>query len=232
MKEYLRRSRVSTRVAALAATAAAALALVVSGANAEHDHSTSHSHAATPPRAMNAARLAFHDEMRKLWEDHITWTRLAIVSFAAGLPDFEATAGRLLQNQVDIGNAIKPFYGDQAGQQLTDLLQEHITGAVALLEAAKSGDEAAFGQAKDAWYRNGEEIAQFLSEANPRYWKFPVMATMMKEHLDQTLQEAADRLAGNFEADIRDYEAIHLHILEMADTLSNGIIAQFPNRFH
>ncbi|HEX5415849.1 MAG TPA: hypothetical protein VFZ25_09285, partial [Chloroflexota bacterium] len=161
-----------------------------------------------------------------------TWTRLAIVSFAAGLPDFEATAARLLQNQVDIGNAIKPFYGDQAGEQLTDLLQEHITGAVALLEAAKSGDENAFAQAKDAWYENGEQVARFLSEANPRYWKLPVMATMMKKHLDQTLQEAADRLAGNFEADIRDYEAIHLHILEMADTLSNGIMAQFPSRFH
>ncbi len=133
---------------------------------------------------------------------------------------------------MDIGNAIKPFYGEQAGQQLTDLLQEHITGAVALLEAAKSGDENAFGQAKDAWYQNGEQIARFLSDANPRYWKFPVMDTMMKEHLDQTLQEGADRLAGDFEADIRDYEAIQLHILEMADTLSNGIIAQFPNRFH
>ena len=238
MNEHRGRSRVSTRVVALAVTAAAALALVVSGASAEHDHSATHSHAAshndatTPPRAMNAARLAFHDEMRKLWEDHVTWTRLAIVSFAAGLPDFEATAGRLLQNQVDIGNAIKPFYGDQAGEQLTDLLKEHITGAVALLEAAKSGDENAFAQAKDAWYENGEQVARFLSEANPRYWKFPVMAAMMKEHLDQTLQEAADRLAGNFEADIRDYEAIHLHILEMADTLSNGIMAQFPNRFH
>jgi hypothetical protein len=233
MNEYLRKSRVSTRIAALAALAAAALTLLVSGASAQHDHATPHSHGAPPPpRAMNAHQLAFHDEMRKLWEDHITWTRLAIVSFAAGLPDFEATAGRLLQNQVDIGNAIKPYYGEQAGNRLTALLQEHITGAVALLEAAKSGDENAFAQAKEAWYRNGEQIARFLSEANPRNWGFPAMATMMREHLDQTLKEASDRLAGNFAADIQDYEAIHHHILEMADTLSSGIMAQFPGRFH
>ena len=76
---------------------------------------------------------AFQDAMRKLWEDHITWTRLAIVSFAHDLPDLPATQARLLRNQVDIGNAIKPYYGTAAGNQLTALLKEHIVGAVALL---------------------------------------------------------------------------------------------------
>jgi hypothetical protein len=236
MNDHAGPRRVSVRAAALAATAAAALTLALAGghsASAEHGHgeSAAHDHAAPTRHAMNTRETAFHDQMRKLWEDHVTWTRLAIVSFAAGLPDFEATAGRLLQNQVDIGNAIKPYYGAKAGKQLTALLQDHITGAVAILEAAKAGDSAAFAQAKDAWYRNGDQVARFLSKANPRNWKFKAVASMMKTHLDQTLKEAADRLAGDFAADIRDYEAIHRHILEMADTLSAGIVAQFPKRF-
>jgi hypothetical protein len=230
MNAHARPTRVSTRMAVLAATAAAALALVVSGGHTAHAE-RGHHHAAPSAHSMNAKELAFHDQMRKLWEDHITWTRLAIVSFAGELPDFEATAARLLQNQVDIGNAIKPYYGAKAGKQLTALLQEHITGAVAVLKAAKAGDEAAFAQAKDAWYRNGEQIARFLNKANPRSWKLGAQKAMMKEHLDQTLKEAADRLAGNFTADIRDYEAIHRHILEMADTISSGIVAQYPQRF-
>ena len=45
------------------------------------------------------------------------------------------------------------------------------------------------------------------------------------------LKEAQDRLQGRYAADIRDYEAIHRHILEMADELSTGIIRQFPARF-
>jgi hypothetical protein len=57
------------------------------------------------------------------------------------------------------------------------------------------------------------------------------MRTMMKEHLDETLAEATHRLQGNFAADIRDYEAVHRHILEMADMLSDGIMRQFPKRF-
>jgi hypothetical protein len=92
-----------------------------------------------PAPAVGAGQL--RTDMRKLWEDHVTWTRLYIVSVAAGLPDKDATAQRLLQNQVDIGNPIKPFYGDDAGNKLTALLKEHIMGAVDLLAAAKAGDQ-------------------------------------------------------------------------------------------
>jgi hypothetical protein len=53
----------------------------------------------------------------------------------------------------------------------------------------------------------------------------------MKTHLDQTLAEAANELAGEYEQSVADYEAAHLHILAMADMLSSGIIGQFPKRF-
>ena len=213
----------SRRLTLLAAVAATTLALVVSGGQA----ATEHSHAA--PRT--AKQVAFHDGMRKLWEDHITWTRLAIVSFAAGVPDFDQTAARLLENQEDIGDAVKPYYGRRAGNRLTALLKEHIAGAVELLKAAKAGDDAGFATAKTAWYANGREIARFLSRANPRFLPFPAVLRLMRGHLDQTLEEAAHRLNGDFAADIRDYERIHRHILMMADAISNGIVKQFPGRF-
>lgn len=215
-------------VAALAA--ALTFALVAGGtygdrANAAMPHMTT-----SPAASMNAKQLRLHDRMRKLWEDHITWTRLAIVSFA-DLPDFDLTAARLLRNQTDIGNAIKPYYGRRAGNRLTALLKEHIAGAVELLKAAKAGDSTAFASAKTAWYRNGRQIARFLSRANPRFLPFPATNSMMKGHLDQTLAEAAHRLGGDFVADIRDYEQIHHHILRMADAISSGIMRQFPGRF-
>ena len=180
---------------------------------------------------LNAKQLAFHDGMRKLWEDHITWTRLAIVSFAAGAPDLQATEARLLQNQADIGNAVKPYYGKAAGSRLTALLRTHILGAVAVLQAAKAGDQAGTATAVAAWYANGNDIADFLHAANPRQWSRADMRAMMKTHLDETLKEAQDRLAGRFAADVEDYDAVHRHILEMADMLSDGIMRQFPGRF-
>ena len=191
-----------------------------------------HDHGVPVTGLPRPAQVAFHDQMRKLWEDHVTWTRLAIVTFADGSPGFSATATRLLQNQTDIGNAIAPFYGAAAGAELSTLLHAHITIAVQLLQDAKAGDTTAFNTAKAAWYDNANQIADFLSKANPRFWPDAVVREAMKEHLDQTLAEAVDELNGNYAAGVNDYEAIHLHILAMADLLSSGIMRQFPNRFH
>lgn len=200
-------------------------AAVEQAAAAEHDHGTA------SPQVHTAAAHAFQDDMRKLWEDHVTWTRLAIVSFVDDLSDLDATVGRLLQNQTDIGDAIKPFYGDEAGAQLTTLLEDHINGAVEIMAAAKAGDSKQVKRASADWYRNGDQIADFLSGANPDNWPRAELRSMMSTHLDQTLDEAVQRLEGEHEAEIRTYDEIHVHILEMADALSDGIVAQFPEKF-
>lgn len=181
-----------------------------------------------------ANRLAFHDAMRKLWEDHITWTRLFIVSAATesgNLPDLGPTVDRLLANQTDIGNAIKPFYGDAAGDRLTALLRDHILTAADIVAAAKAGDSSAVADASARWYANADDIATFLSTANPRQWPLADMKAMMKDHLDLTLKEAVARLEGRYADDITAYDEVHAEILQMADMLSDGIVAQFPSRF-
>jgi hypothetical protein len=197
-------------------------------------HSGHHAMSASQPTVTPAttAKAGFHDQMRELWEQHVAWTRLAIVDFASGSAGFNATAGRLMQNQVDIGDAIKPFFGDAAGDQLTSLLHDHIAIAVEVLQAAKAGDTAAFNDANARWYANANDIADFLSAANPRSWPDAMMRDMMKVHLDQTLAEASDELHGNYAAGVEKYDAIEAHMLDMADDLSSGIISQFPSRFH
>jgi hypothetical protein len=210
------------------ATSAAAAATAAANATAKATGHTAHDPGATRGEKVDAA--AFHADMRKLWEDHITWTRLYIVSAIAGLPDLDATAGRLLQNQDDIGNAIAAFYGADAGHTLSGLLRDHILIAGQLVAAAKAGDQAAVTTQHDLWYENADEIAAFLASANPA-WPEATLAAMMRTHLDQTLAEATARLQGNWDADVHAYDEIHHHILEMADALADGIVQQFPNRF-
>jgi len=173
---------------------------------------------------------ALDAEMRKLWTDHVTWTRLFLVSAIADLPDLQATTNRLLQNQDDIGAAIATFYGADAGAQLSSLLREHILIAAALVNAAKSGDSTEVATQHDRWYANADEIAAFLASANPA-WPEASLRDMMHTHLDQTLAEATARLQGDWNADVAEYDHIVDHILEMADTLADGIVQQFPKRF-
>jgi hypothetical protein len=177
-----------------------------------------------------ANKAAFRASMRVLWEDHIVWTRMVIIDVIAGTPDTDAALTRLLRNQTDIGNAIKPFYGDAAGDRLTALLRDHILIAGRLLTTAKSGDAAGFTAAKADWYTNGDDIARFLASANSR-WPLSDLQEAMKTHLDTTLDEAVARLTGDWSADVAAYDRVHVHILHMADFLSDGIIAQFPSAF-
>lgn len=176
-------------------------------------------------------RSEFHDAMRQLWIDHVTWTRLFIVSAVSDLPDQAVTTQRLLQNQTDIGNAIAEFYGAEAGQTLTALLTDHILIAANIVAAAKAGDTSTVTTEIERWKDNADDIARFLSEANPKHWPFATMREAMHMHLEQTLEEATHRLQGDHAAEVRDYDAIVEHILMMADALSNGIIAQFPRKF-
>jgi hypothetical protein len=220
--------RVTLAIVAVTAAIAAVAATGVNARNAQGD---------TPVTTQSA--VAFSQAMRKLWEDHITWTRNVIISFEvndprskATLPDLSAALDRLFQNQVDIGNAIKPYYGDAAGNKLTALLHDHIAIAGEILQDVKTGDNAAYQDANQRWYANAHDIAVFLSQtANPPLGSLDMMDAMMKAHLDATTDEVVARLNGNWTADVAAYDKVHQQALNMADMLSNAIIANFPSKF-
>jgi hypothetical protein len=212
---------VKARLAVLAAVLVFAALLALTASNRPA--------AAQPSSAATATTFAA--AMDKLWEDHIVWTRMVIVDFAADLPDLKVAEARLLRNQADIGDAIKPYYGEAAGNKLTQLLRTHILEAVPVLVAAKAGDKPKLNAALKAWYANGHRIAVFLSKANPDNWSLPMMDSMMKQHLQLTTAEAVARLGGHWSADVAAYDRVHREILEMAGMLSSGIVAQFPDKF-
>jgi hypothetical protein len=212
------------------AAAIVAILLVLPGQPATA-HDEGHRGGGHGGREITLKELEFRNDMRMLWEDHIVWTRMAIVSFAADLPDFPATAERLLRNQDDIGDAFAPFYGRAAGDDLSALLREHILIAVDVLTAAKAGDQPALDEALARWDTNAVDIATFFNDLNPRNWRRGEMRAMMREHLALTTQEAVARLTGDTAADIAAYDAVHVQAMEMADMLSTGVIAQFPHRF-
>jgi hypothetical protein len=183
------------------------------------------------PKARTPKAIQLRNQMRKLWEDHIVWTRQFIVSSVADLPDTDTAAGRLLRNQDHIGNAIKPYFGNAAGEALSDLLREHILIAADILSAAKAGDSAGVEEANARWHENANEIADFLASANPKQWSQEEMREMMAEHLEWTLAEAVARLNADWDSDVAAYNRVHRDILHMADMLSLGIIKRFPGRF-
>lgn len=185
---------------------------------------------AGPLAAKKTSRLAYHDEWRRLWEDHITWTRIVILGILDELPGTDAYVDRLIQNYVDMEDALAPYYGEDA-EVLGDLILDHLVIAAELLTAANKGDTAAFNDAKARWYANADDIAVQMNEMNPRFWPLEETRQMWIEHLDATLEEATANLTGDFAGEVAAYDKVHDLALEMADFFSNGVMQQFPEQF-
>lgn len=177
---------------------------------------------------MSEAQL--REAMRRLWEDHVTYTAFLYTAVIHGGDDAGKLAERLLRNQDDIGNAVKPFYGDAAGAKLSGLLRDHILVAAELVKAAKAGDAAAQEVATRRWYANASEIATFLAAANPA-WPRPVLVEMLNGHLALTIEAVGAKLHGDTAGAISAFDRGNEHMLALADTLSSGIVKQFPGRF-
>lgn len=174
--------------------------------------------------------IKLKNDMRKLWIDHVVWTREYIKSNVGGLEDQEAVLARLLKNQKDIGNAIKPYYGEEAGNQLAALLTDHIVIAGKLVEAAKTNDQENFNKLNKDWYKNADDIAIFLSKANPKLNE-KELKDFLHMHLKLVTDEVTTRLNKEWEANILAFDQGKEHMIMFADILSKGIKKQFPEKF-
>nr|WP_152968558.1 glycosyltransferase [Rossellomorea vietnamensis] len=170
------------------------------------------------------------EEMRTLFTDHVFYTRNYIISAVDGLEDADIVLARLLQNQKDIGNAIKPYYGDKAGNQLADLLTEHIVLAGKIVDAAKGGKTAQVEQLNKEWYVNADDIAHLLASVNP-YWSEKKLKDLLYMHLQFVTDEAVARIKKDWKANIKSFDEGKGHILHLSDALSDGIVKQFPEKF-
>ena len=179
---------------------------------------------------MNQEEYSLRTALRRLWTDHVVWTRSYVVAAVADAADASAAAGRLLKNQEDIGAAVVPFYGAEAGEALTGLLKQHIMIAVELVAAAKAGDTTRFEEQDALWTKNAEAIADLLSGANPNWVKKDVV-DILGVHLKLTKDEAVARLEGKWDADIEAFDQILTEILTLSDVLADGIVKQFSDRF-
>lgn len=170
------------------------------------------------------------NHLRLLWEQHVYWTRMVILSMAFDLPDVELVTNRLLQNPKDFEAVLIPFYGEDVASEFAKLFTSHIAIAAELVEAAKSGNSDKADDAEKRWYENADEIAVFLESINP-YWSEQEWKKMLYDHLEMTKTEAVDILTGNYADSITLFENIEQEALVMADMMTQGIVRQFFQYF-
>lgn len=182
------------------------------------------------PMKISEPELALSNSLRLLWEQHVYWTRMVILSMAFGLPDAKMVTDRLLRNPKDFEAALAAFYGANAAAQFEKLFTSHLVIAAELVKAAKAGNRSAAAQAEKRWYANADEIAGLLAEINPN-WSEQEWRKLLYDHLAMTKAEAVDILTRKYQDSISVFENIETEALTMADMMTQGIVKQFSQYF-
>ena len=167
---------------------------------------------------------------RLLWMEHVNWTRMTIISIVFKLPDLPFVQQRLLQNATDLGNCLRPFYGDQIADYYAKLIQEHLVIAAELVTAAVNGDTNTVNTKEKQWYKNADDIVLFLTRINP-YLTKDALQNMFYKHLELTKNEAVTMIQKNYKADIEIFDEIESEALAMSDMIASAIVMQFFDRF-
>jgi hypothetical protein len=186
-----------------------------------------HSHA---NRCMTRSEHEFRSFHRLLWEQQVSWTRMAIISLVFKLPDVDEVLTRLLRNATDMGNAIKPFYGEEIGSRYAALIREHLVIAKDLVVAAIAGNQQEVAAQDRKWHANGDAVSEFLSNINPFLSKEEVRK-MWYTHLNQTTTEAVSMIKKDFKTDVAVFDDIEANVLLMADAISDAIVKYLPGMF-
>lgn len=173
-----------------------------------------------------ANEYALTADLHTLWLAQAGWFRLAIVATAGNLPDAAAATEKIQQNHVAIANKLRQFIGNTSADQLTDLLDQHLHGALEVANALKTGNAEA---RKATWYANGHAIAALLVTANPQ-WKQTDWDALLHKHLDTLLAEMTARMQAQWQADAQAHEAVVAHNLALADALSAGLQLQYKTQ--
>jgi len=165
-----------------------------------------------------------------LLSDHVVWTRSYIKAVFNKTGDGFIASERLMKNQEELGALFATYYGSEVGAKLTVLLKDHIRIAAEIVDDIGAGQSSKFKTLNSDWQVNGYQIADLLASLNPN-WKQEQMREMWDKHLSTTSAEMTARFQKDWGADVIAYDQTYHHMLMFADILSDGIVAQFPDKF-
>jgi len=175
--------------------------------------------------------VELRETLRDLWVGHIFWVRN--VALTTKLGDAEAAKvaeENVVKNAHEIADAVIPFYGKEAANRLFGLLAGHYGAIKEYMTASyaenKEGKDVAFDKLK----KNAEEIAAFLSSANPN-WPKETLVSLLLAHGGHHVAQINAFEEKNFSSEAQIWNAMIKHIYVIADALGKGIVKQFPKKF-
>jgi hypothetical protein len=169
--------------------------------------------------------------LRDLWVGHIFWVRNVVLATKCGDAETAKVAEeKAVENAKAIGDAIASIYGKEAGDKLFGLLAGHYSAVKEYMTAAFAGNAEAKGAAVDKLKKNADELATFLSSANPN-WPKQTLAGLLMAHGAHHIAQIDQVNMKDLASEAKTWDEMKKHIYVIADALTGGIVKQFPKKF-
>lgn len=153
--------------------------------------------------------------LRKLFTDHGVYTAFVLKSIIDDVsPD--VFLKRLLVNQKDIGDELKPLIGNTKGNLITKLLTEHIKLAGECIKAAAKHDKQ-IQKKLNMLFKNSDQVAAALSSINPQKLPYDITQEMFEIHNNFVVDMAMARVAKDYKKEQILYDAYYNELLDMSD---------------
>ena len=173
--------------------------------------------------------MDLNNDMRHAWNDHNFWGNMFIISLFHALDNTDAVQMRLGTTPEEIAAVFEQFYSQPMVNQLRQLLAEHVRLAGELAEAMKAGNMERVTQLDNQLNQNADQIARMLANANSRY-SYEELRQMLRTHLKLMKDTMSMELNGNHEGAIQSMDENGVHLMELADILTQGLVDQFYTR--
>ena len=169
--------------------------------------------------------------MRDLWLGHAFWVRMVVVQTLGGNVAAAAVAeNAAVNNAKSLSAALEPFYGKPASEKTFTLLAGHYTAVKQYLLATKAKDSAAQDEARKAMFDNAEQIATFLSTANP-HLPIDALRGMLLAHGGHHVVQIQQLQNNEYKEEVQTWDAMKDHMYSIADAMTYALAKQFPARF-
>lgn len=166
----------------------------------------------------SALKVDLKSALRKLFTDHAVYMVFLLKGIVDLTSDTQVFLTRLLRNQVDIGDQLKPIIGTDNGNKVTAVLTKHIKLAGSVITAETENDRNLNLIIQDL-FTNSADVAQVLSSLNPQLLPYAATKQMFDIHNQFVIDMTVARINGDFNREQQLYDGYYNEILAMSDAI-------------
>ena len=171
-------------------------------------------------------QITLLSNLRRVWAQHVWWSRLYILSIVYDLPYQDLIFNRTLRNSSDFFRFLERFYTPKQLKPIETLFEEYNKTKSTYLYNKVAGNSYAASIYRKRWYEIADQLADLMYQLNP-FLPPSRSKPLIYSLIEGTDSQVENMLIGQTEKEIMFFDMIELEAYEFADFIATGMMSHF-----